>query len=59
MITPLNKPPKFPGGQQVQGHEEVHHDQGEGYQQSKSFRSGSGSWCQEGVPLGTKIPYSC
>ena len=33
---------KLPDGQQEQGHEIVHHDQGKGYQQSKSFRSGSG-----------------
>ena len=37
---------KIPGGQQDQGHEVFHHDQGEGYQQPKSFMSGSGS-----VPL--------
>ena len=31
---------KIPGGQQGQGHEVVLHDQGEGYQQPKTF----GSW---------------
>ena len=40
---------KLPGGQQDQGHEVVHHDRGEGYQQPKSFRSGIGS-----VPQGVK-----
>ena len=34
---------KLPGRQQDQGHEVVHHDQGEGYQQPKSYRSWSGS----------------
>ena len=46
MIPPPNKPKKLPGGQQDQGHELVLHDQGEGYQQPKTF-------------IGTKIPYSC
>ena len=41
-----NKPKKLPGGQQDQENEVVHHYQGEGYQQPKSF-------------IGTKIPYSC
>ena len=40
---------KLAGGQQDEGHEVVHHDQGEGYQQPKSFRCGSGS-----VPQGVK-----
>ena len=30
-----------PPTQQDQGHDVAHHDQGEGYQQPKSFRSGS------------------
>ena len=34
---------KLLGGQQDQGQEVVHHDQGEGYQQPKSFRCGIGS----------------
>ena len=60
----MNKANKLPGGQQDQGHEVVHHDQGEGYQQPKLFRSGSWEWlnssgCQGGVPIGTKIPNSC
>ena len=40
---------KFPSGQQDKGHEVVHHDQREDYQQPKSFRSGNGS-----VPQGGK-----
>ena len=48
---------KLPGGLQDQGHEVVHHDQGEDGQQPKTFRIGSG--CQVGVRLRSKIPYSC
>ena len=33
--------PNWPGGQQDQGHGHVLHDQGEGYQQPITFRSGS------------------
>ena len=43
MIPPTQQAKKIPGGQQDEGHEVVHHDQGEGYQQPKSFKSGSGS----------------
>ena len=43
---PFPQPKKLPGGQQDQGHEVVHHDQGEGYQQPKSFGNGSGSVSQ-------------
>ena len=31
MIPPPKKPKKIPGEQPDQGHEAVHHDQGEGY----------------------------
>ena len=47
--SPRQKAKKLRGGQQDQGHEVVHHDQGGGYQQPKSFRSGNGS-----VPQGGK-----
>ena len=49
MIPPPNKPKKLPGRQQDQENEVVHHYQGEGYQQPKSFWSGSVS-----VPQGFK-----
>ena len=40
MIPPPNKPKKLAGGQHDQGHEVVHHDQVEGYQQPKTFKVG-------------------
>ena len=40
MIPLPTKPKKLPGGQQGQGQEVVLQDQGEGYQQPKTF----GSW---------------
>ena len=40
MIPLTHQAKKIPGGQQGQGHEVVLHDQGEGYQQPKTF----GSW---------------
>ena len=50
-----NKPKELPGEQQDQGHEVVHHDQGEAYQQPKTFKVA----VSQGVPSGTNIPYSC
>ena len=41
MIPIPIQPKKLPGGQQDQGHGVVLHDQGEGYQQPKTFRIGS------------------
>ena len=43
---PFPQPKKLPGGQQEQGHGVVLHDQGEGYQQTKTFRSGSNKVAQ-------------
>ena len=37
----INQIDQVPGGQQDQGHGVVLHDQGEGYQQPITFRSGS------------------
>ena len=48
MIPPPKKPKKIPGEQPDQGHEAVHHVQGEGYQHPKSFKSGNS------VPQGVK-----
>ena len=58
MFPPPNKQKKLPGGLQNQGHEEVHHDLGEGHQQPQLFKSGSGSvhkGVKEVSQLGTKF----
>ena len=48
MIPQTQKPKILPGRHQDQGHEAVHHVQGEGYQHPKSFKSGNS------VPQGVK-----
>ena len=48
-MIPLTHQAKKTGGQQGQGHEVVLHDQGEGYQQPKTFWS----WSLR-VPQGVK-----